>query len=363
MFDVSESEHTARSDHVHPAHAHRDIIVIGASAGGVEAISQIIGSLPEDIAAAIFVVIHIAPTARSLLPAILARRGLLPAKHPRDGEPIEKGVIYVAPPDHHLMLERGRMRVVRGPSENGTRPAVDPLFRSAATAYGARVIGVVLSGNLDDGTAGLIAVSERGGVAIVQDPEDALFPGMPTSAAEHVPEAVVLPLTAIPAAILAATAERVDAVPPRSPTAMRTEVQVAEFETNGGGGAALPLPPGDPSGFTCPHCHGALWEIDEGRFIRYRCRVGHAFSPETLVALDSDALEEAIWVAYRSLEESAALARRMEARAVRNEHTYSADRFGQHAEELEARAAILRTLLVSGPTLTAAEPESMLGPE
>jgi two-component system chemotaxis response regulator CheB len=254
---------------------------------------------------------------------------------------------------------------MRGPSENGTRPAVDPLFRTAADAYGARVIGVVLSGNLDDGTAGLIAVQQRGGVAIVQDPEDALFPGMPSSAAEHVRRAQVLPLAEIPAAILAANAEEVPASPPPSPDALRAEVEVDEFKAHRDGSLKpLPTPPGEPSGFTCPHCRGALWEIgDDGGLVRYRCRVGHAFSPETLVALDSDAVEEALWVAYRALEESAALARRMEARAERNEHVYSADRFRQHADELESRAAVLRNVLVNAPTLTAAEPGSYIGPE
>jgi len=344
--------------------AYRDIIVIGASAGGVEATSEIARALPADFPGAVFVVVHIAPTATSLLPAILTRRGALPARHPSDGDPIEPGTIYVAPPDRHLMLERGRVRVVRGPMENGTRPAVDPLFRSAATAYGARVVGVVLSGNLDDGTAGLIAIKRCGGRAIVQDPADALFPGMPQSAIEHVAVDEVVPLDAIPSAIIATSREAVhENAPCRNGRLLQREVQMVEFDehifTPDG---PPPLPRGEPSGFTCPNCHGALWEIEEGKLIRYRCRVGHAFSPETLVAMESEDVEEALWVAYRSLEESAALARRMEARSVRHEHAYSAARFAQHAAELERRAAILRNVLATAPALTAPDAESLLGP-
>lgn len=345
--------------------ARRDVIVIGASAGGVEATSEIVRALPADFAGAVFIVVHIAPTATSLLPAILTRRGALPARHPRDGDPIEPGAIYVAPPNRHLMIERGRIRVVHGPMENGTRPAVDPLFRSAATAYGARVVGVVLSGNLDDGTAGLLAIKRCGGIAIVQDPDDALFPGMPQSAVEHVPVDQILPLAAIPGAIIATAGEQVSENSPcRDARALKREVQMVEFDehvfTPDG---PPPLPRGEPSGFTCPNCHGALWELEDGGLVRYRCRVGHAFSPETLVAMESEDVEEALWVAYRALEESAALARRMEARSIQHEHAYSAARFGQHAAELERRAAILRNVLATAPPLSAAEPGSLIGPQ
>jgi len=344
---------------------HRDIIVIGASAGGVEATSEIARALPANFPGAVFIVVHIAPTATSLLPTILTRRGALVARHPNDGDPIEPGTIYVAPPDRHLMIERGRIRIVRGPMENGTRPAVDPLFRSAATAYGARVVGVVLSGNLDDGTSGLMAIKRCGGLAIVQDPDDALFPGMPQSAIDHVAVDRIVPLEAIPEAIIAATGEQVNEnAPCRDARFLKKEVQMVEFDehifTPEG---PPPLPRGEPSGFTCPNCHGALWELEDGGLVRYRCRVGHAFSPETLVAMESDDVEEALWVAYRALEESAALARRMEARSVRHEHVYSAARFAQHAVELERRATLLRNVLVTSPALTAAEPASLVGPE
>ena len=309
--------------------------------------------------------IHIAPTAHSVLPAILTRNGALPARHPRDGEAIERGVIYVAPPDRHLMIERGCVRLVRGPSENGTRPAVDPLFRSAASAYGPRVVGVVLSGNLDDGTAGLAAIKRSNGLAIVQSPDEAPFPGMPLSAIEHVDVDQILPLGGIAGAIIAATNDPVEEdAPCRDASLLRREVQMVEFDEYVlAAGDHPPEPPGQPSGFTCPDCHGALWEIEDGGLVRYRCRVGHAFSPETLVAMDSADVEEALWVAYRALEESAALARRMEARARRHEHAYSAERFASHATELEQRASVLRNVLANAVPLTAAKSESFLGPE
>src|SRR5690348_15223252 len=164
----------------------RRIIVIGASAGGVEALTQIARDLPSDIDAALFVTIHFPPTSTSALPRILNRAGPLPAAHAMDGGLIEVGKIYIAPPDHHLLLFRGEMRLYRGPRENGNRPAVDPMFRSAALSFGPRVIGVILSGSLDDGTSGLLAIKRRGGRSVVQDPEDALFPSMPQSAIDHV---------------------------------------------------------------------------------------------------------------------------------------------------------------------------------
>jgi two-component system chemotaxis response regulator CheB len=181
----------------------RDVVVIGGSAGGVEAVLRIVEALPARLAARLFLVIHVPPTGPSVLPRILERRGKLAARHPRDGELTEPSIIYVAPPDHHLLVRLDEVGVVRGPRENGHRPAVDPLFRSAAATYGRRVIAVILSGNLDDGAAGLRAVAEAGGATIIQDPDDAAHPGMPLSARSLVPEAEVLPLAAIAERIVA----------------------------------------------------------------------------------------------------------------------------------------------------------------
>ena len=160
----------------------RDTVVIGASSGGLQVLQTIVGGLPQNLPASIFIVVHIAPEAKSRLPAILMRSGALPAKHAQDNETIQLGHIYVAPPDFHLLLRKGKMGVLRGPKENFHRPAVDPLFRSAARFFGPRTIGIVLSGGQDDGAAGLFSIKSHGGLAIVQDPNDAPFPEMPTNA-------------------------------------------------------------------------------------------------------------------------------------------------------------------------------------
>lgn len=332
-----------------------DIIVIGASAGGVEALAALSALLPADLPAAVFVVLHVPASAPSVLPAILSRRCLLPAKHPVDGDAIQPGQIYVAPPDHHLIVEDGQVRLSRGPTENGHRPAIDVLFRSAARRYGPRVIGVVLSGMLDDGTAGLQAVKMRGGMAVVQDPEDALFSSMPRSAINNVAVDHVLPLADIGACLsklarLPAPAEEDHPMPDR----MQQETEIAEMDM-----AALESErAGAPSGFTCPDCHGALWELQEGDLVRFRCRVGHAYSPDSLVASQMDQLEDALWIALRSLEESAALALRMGQRALNRGHDLSAAQFSQQAEDTRKRAAIVRQALLHRQTDAASEAET-----
>ena len=189
--------------------ANRDIIVMGASAGGLPAFNGIIKQLPHDLNAAVFIVWHVSPYSRSMLPEILSRAGKLEVKHPADGESIQPGKIYVARPDRHLLLEAGRVRLTKGPKENRFRPAVDPLFRSAAYAYGARVVGVVLTGALDDGTAGLWAIKDRGGIAVVQDPAEAEQPSMPSSALNNVQVDYCLPLSEIPPLVVTLTQQSV----------------------------------------------------------------------------------------------------------------------------------------------------------
>jgi len=174
--------------------AQRDIVVVGASAGGVEALCQFVHSLPSRLDGSIFITVHFPPDGTIMLPRILRRAGQLPVDHPYDGEPIEAGRIYVARPNSHLLLERRRIRLASGPGDDGRRPAIDPMFRSAALAFGARVVGVVLTGNLDDGTSGLAAIKRRGGLALVQDPGDSLFPSMPHSAIAHVAIDRVVPI-------------------------------------------------------------------------------------------------------------------------------------------------------------------------
>jgi two-component system chemotaxis response regulator CheB len=210
--------------------ATHDVVVIGASAGGVEAISTVVAQFPRDLRAVVLVVLHVS-RGRSVLPEILTRAGRLPAVHPRDGDPLEYGRIYVAPPDHHLTVESARARVVHGPTENGCRPAVDPLFRSAARVYGPRVIGVVLTGALDDGTAGLAAVKEAGGLAIVQDPDDAFASSMPRSAAAFVAVDHVAPVGEIGVLITGLTREEIE------PRASHTGAHVAAMEPEPGSSA------------------------------------------------------------------------------------------------------------------------------
>ena len=338
--------------------ARRDVFVIGASAGGVETISNLVGRLPANFPGSIFVVIHIAPTAKSVLPAILQRRGPLSAIHPRDGDRIEPGTIYIAPPDHHIVLDRETVRLSRGPSENGSRPAVDVLFRSAATAFGPRVTGIVLSGNLDDGTSGLIAIKRCGGTAVVQDPEEALFPGMVQSACANVDIDATLTVDEIAEFMTRTVTEMAPDGPCVESKDLLIEVEMSKLDP---ARVSVEDHPGTPSGFTCPDCHGALWELSEGELIRYRCRVGHAYSPDTLLALESSAVENALWTAYRALEENAALARRMQHRATTRKQDILARRFAVQVSELEARAEVIRHVLTENRA-EVAESALELGP-
>jgi two-component system chemotaxis response regulator CheB len=328
-----------------------DIVVVGASAGGVEALADLAASLPPDLPAAVFVVLHLPSTRTSALPDILSRRGPLPATHVKDGEPIEPGRLYVAPPDHHVLLRSGHVHLARGPRENGHRPAVDPLFRSAAREYASRVIGVVLSGALDDGTAGLAAIKTRGGLAVVQEPTDALYPGMPTSALEHVRVDHVQPAAALGALLARLTAEPAGAANP-APANMEVEVEVEGFSLEAMEGEH----PGRPSGFSCPDCNGVLWEIQDGDLQRFRCRVGHAWSPESLLTQQSEGLEAALWIALRSLEERAALARKLAAPARRRGHTITASRFEEQAAEAQQAARLVRNLLLDRASFATAWP-------
>src|SRR5215204_3532725 len=285
-----------------------DVIVIGASTGGVEALTRVVADIPRDVRASILVVLHIS-RGRSLLPEILTRAGRLPAAHPTDGEPLQYGRIYVAPPDHHVLVEDGAVRVVHSASENGVRPAVDPLFRSAARAYGPRVLGVVLTGALDDGAAGIVAVKEGGGITIVQDPEEALSPGMPRASINTGRVDHVLPLRDIPLLLSALVEEDATAPPGLRPS---SHLRALEPDL-----ATPPLAvnpedrPGRPSVFSCPECHGVLWEVDEGGLLRFRCRVGHVYSPDSMMAAQTDEVDRALWTALRTLEERAALSYRL----------------------------------------------------
>ncbi len=327
--------------------ATHDIVVIGASAGGVEAVRTIVADLPRDLRAAVLVVVHVAKV-RSMLPEILTRAGRLPAVHPADGDPLQYGRIYVARPDHHLVVGPGKVRLVHGPTENGCRPAIDPLFRSAARVYGPAVIGIVLTGGLDDGTAGLAAIKQAGGIAIVQDPEEAFAPSMPRSARAFVAVDHVLPLKEMGLMITELTREEAE------PQPAEAGVHVAPLEPDLGEPPIVLHEtdrPGKISIFTCPECHGTLWEADEQGIVRFRCRVGHVYSAESMLAAQTDSVDRALWTALRSLEERAALTHRLAERARARKHNWVARAFEERALAADGSAAVIRELLVNRASL------------
>jgi two-component system, chemotaxis family, protein-glutamate methylesterase/glutaminase len=297
------------------------IITIGASTGGIEALRAVICSLPTDLPAAVCVVIHVAPDSPGMMPRLISKGCALGATHAVDREELVPGRIYVAPPDQHLLLEpSGRIRLSRGPKENRFRPAVDPLFRSAAHAYGSRVVGVVLSGALDDGTAGLWAVKRHGGVAIVQDPKEAVAPSMPLSALRHIEVDHCMPAAEIGLLLPRLAADR---IPPQShPEVIQMDVEskllLGEDEDTA---AEEAWELGQLSRYACPECHGALQVITEGTLVRFRCHVGHAYSPDSLLSDLTLKVRELLWNTQRAMEESAKLLEQQaeQARASGNE--------------------------------------------
>ena len=325
--------------------ATRDIVVVGASAGGVEPLRAMAAGLNPELRAAVFVVLHISADQPSALAHVLDRSGPLPARAAEDGDPIEPGRIWVAPPDRHLTVESGRMRVVRGPKENRHRPSIDVLFRSAARAYGPRVIGVVLSGSLDDGTAGLIAVKIRGGVAVVQDPGEAFCGDMPRSAMRYLEVDHVVPTAALGPLVGRLAGEDVDVedAPPSSPE-MDHETRIARLDRDA---LETENKPGVQSAISCPDCRGVLWEIQEGDLLRFRCRTGHAFSPETLLSAQNDGVETALWEALRAIEERASLRRKLVRQARERRLDSLASHFEVQAQETEKAVESLRRLLLS----------------
>jgi len=314
---------------------HRDVVVIGASAGGLQALREIVAGLPGGLPASLFVVMHSVPEHGTQLADILSGWGPLPAHIAVHGERIRPGQIYVAPNDNHLTLHRDFVRVTRGPKENGHRPAVDPLFRTAARMYGNRVVGVVLTGNLSCGTEGLMAIKAGGGVAVVQS--DAEFPGMPQSAIGHVDVDHAVPLNSIGELLV------------RLVTAPIPEAPESEA-----GGPHTVAP--QASQIVCPACQGSMTETIEGGLLRYRCHVGHAFSVDSLLAEQSESLEAALWASVRCLEESAQLADRLANTSERR----LAPRFRDKAAALRQHAGLIQDVLLHGTTLDAEDTAAVL---
>ena len=318
----------------------RHIIVMGASAGGLSAFNRIIKELPEELNAAVFIVWHLSPYSTSLLPEILNRASKLKAKHPDEGEPIQMGKIYIAPPDHHLLLESGRLRLTKGPKENRFRPAIDPLFRSAAYAYGSRVVGVVLTGALDDGTAGLWAIKDRGGITVVQDPEEAEQPSMPASALANVRVDHCLPISEIPGLLLTLSQQSLEE---DSRTAVSKDLEIETKIALGADSTDLDVKQlGEVSEFTCPDCHGSLIKLTKDKLLRFRCHTGHSFGGASLMAELSDSVEESVWTAIRAVEERIRLLKHLAQHASDLEEAGVISTLDRELQENERRADLLR---------------------
>jgi two-component system chemotaxis response regulator CheB len=335
--------------------AKKDIVVVGASAGGMEALQKLVSRLPAGLPASVFVVWHLSPGMKSILPQVLSKAGPLKASNPQDGDRIEPGRIYVAPNDHHMLLENGYIRVARGPKENRFRPAVDPLFRSAAYVYGPRVVGVVLTGALDDGTAGLWTIKLRGGTAVVQDPEDALIRGMPLNALDNVAVDHRLPAAGI--GELIARLVREDAPPPARVPALEDaktehEIRIAKERE------ALEEDVqrfGELSPFTCPECHGVLSLLREEKIVRFRCHTGHAFSADTLLEAGSESVEARLWDAVRAVDETVMLLNRLGEEFARSGNTAAAERCFDKAREAHERIAPVRDAAIDNEELELAK--------
>jgi two-component system chemotaxis response regulator CheB len=333
----------------------KDIVVVGASAGGMEALQKLVGGLPAELPASVFIVWHLSPGLKSILPSILSRAGPLPAVHPRDGDRIEPGRIYVAPNDHHMLLEHGYVRITKGPKENRFRPAVDPLFRSAAYIYGPRAVGVVLTGALDDGTAGLYTLKLRGGTAIVQEPEDAMIRSMPLNALEHTQADFTLPVAQMGELIgrlVREPAGAAPALPAEENEKTHNEIRIAAGQN------ALEenlMPFGELSPFTCPECNGVLTMMREGRLIRFRCHTGHGLSSSTLLSSITGNAEERLYDAVRALDETVMLLNRLGEEFLRSGNTRAAEECFDKARAAYERTQPLREAAMHNEELSGEE--------
>jgi two-component system chemotaxis response regulator CheB len=322
-----------------------DVVVIGGSAGSVEVLSELVRGLPRGLPAAVFIVCHFPPGSRSILPDILSQSGPLLAVHPRDGDPVHPGHIYVAPPDHHLLVEEGSVHLTRGPRESGHRPAIDPLFRSAARVYGPRAIGVVLTGAHYDGVAGLLAVRSSGGIAVVQNPGDALVAALPLNAALVAGADHIVPAAGL-APLLTELVHR--PVPPKGDSTMTDPIdkipQVqehdAEAQKRGERRGALSV-------FTCPECGGSLWQVDQKDVVRFRCHVGHAYHAEALLEEQADILEAALWTAIRTFKDRSVLSRQMANQERQRGNHEAAQRFEEQAEQAERYGSSIQQYLMN----------------
>jgi two-component system chemotaxis response regulator CheB len=323
----------------------RDIIVVGASSGGLAALRGLVGQLPDDLGAAVFIVQHCHATSDHMLRDILSASARLPVEQAENGRPIEPNKIVLAPPDLHLILEPDKVRLSRGPRENMARPAIDVLFRSAAVSFGPRTIGAVLTGQLNDGAVGLCAIKRCGGVAVVQDPEAALYPEMPEAALAATEVDHCVPLDAL-GPLLARLAGEQAGPKVDVPDEIRVEARMAAFENLN---IASEQSIGNMSGLSCPECHGPLWEMRGGGPIRFRCHVGHAFTAEAALERQNEEIERALWMAFRILRDRGALARRAAEEAQRSNRPGLARMWIERIDEVDRHADALRTVLSRPP--------------
>lgn len=322
----------------------RDLVVAGGSAGGVEALKRFVTALPADLPATVCVTLHLASGSTSLLPSILARRAAVRVRAAEDGAPLEHGVVYVSQPDSHLVVVDDHVMLGTGARENGNRPSLDVLMRSAAVARGPRVVGAVLTGMLDDGSAGLARVARYGGVALVQDPAEAEFPPMPRNALASTPLARALPLDALVQEVVRLVSENRGA----GPDVSGPERERDEAEVRGAlGPSALPdrNTIGLPTPYSCPDCGGVLNSVDELGLLRLRCRVGHAFSADTLMHSQGDTIADALWTALRALDERRETAERLSNQADGTGRAWSRAHFRLRAEQARRSANVLREML------------------
>jgi two-component system chemotaxis response regulator CheB len=303
-------------------------VVVGGSAGALDPLRTFVSTIPADFPGAIFIANHVPPDSVSALPHLLARSSALFATHAIDGAPIAPGRIIVAPPDHHLTFDDGRMRVAQGPMENNHRPSIDVLFRSAAMNFNSAACAVLLSGTLDDGAAGIVAIHDAGGATLVQDPDDAQFPDMPLNAIATGAVDGVYAAEGLFGAVCAWLSRPVHALHPQ-------EVETDERDD------------GKPSVFTCPDCGGTLWELDEGGVLRFRCRTGHAFNAVSMLSAYDDNIESVLWTSIRALEERRDLLRRLARRSMRNEQHVTQRRYDKLALEVEHDLERLRATVAS----------------
>jgi two-component system chemotaxis response regulator CheB len=315
-----------------------DIIVIGASAGGVEALRQLVASIPKDFRGSLFVVLHIPPYMDSQLPKILSAAGSLKAVHPKNGEKIKPGMIYVAPSDHHLLLERDRVVVSKGPKENRFRPSIDALFRSAAVAYGPRVIGIILSGILNDGTSGLWSIKRQGGKAIIQSVEDAEYSEMARNVLEYVKVDFSVPATEMGGLLQKLITQQVKkpfGISKKEIKRLETEVIIAMHDNAFQMGI---IEMGELTPFTCPECHGALVRLVEGEIVRFRCHTGHAYTASSLLTSITESVEEILWQGMRGMEEATILLNNIADHFERRKNHAGASIFRKKANDTARRA-------------------------